>query len=405
MKKKRGPLLLACCVLLLTAGLLLSAVLHPDANTASATSLDAIKEAAEASSDPMSVYRQEQANLQEEMDRLEEEIKTQEGLVGNYQAQLSVLENQMTLKQQQIDVTQAAIDEANALLAHYDEEIAAAEVRLQARQALLQERLVNLYIYGDISLMDVILGADSFADFLTVYDMTELIMNQDQALLEEINAEMALIETYKVAAQATIDEQLELQHDLLDQQADLRDQQNAYYAKLSEANTSIAAMEAMEAEMEQISAALGDEFRALLASSNNTISFGGSLIWPLPSQYTYVSSEYGWRIHPIFGDQRFHSGIDIPAPGGTSIYAAADGKVIYHGWISGYGNTVMIDHGDSLVTLYAHQSSLGSFGVDDYVVAGDTIGYVGTTGNSTGNHLHFEVRVNGESTSPWNYLK
>ena len=141
-------------------------------------------------------------------------------------------------------------------------------------------------------------------------------------------------------------------------------------------------------------------------NSDSTLSYGGTMIWPLPSPWgkNYVTSEYGNRYHPISGSYSFHTGIDIGADGGTSIYAAADGKIISRGWIGGYGNTIIIDHGNGISTLYAHQSAFGSFGVGDYVVAGDVIGYVGTTGNSTGNHLHFEVRVNGNHTSPWNYL-
>ena len=170
-------------------------------------------------------------------------------------------------------------------------------------------------------------------------------------------------------------------------------------------DTSLAETEAIYQETEAAAAAVTDLIRDLLASSDSTISFGGSFFWPLPSNWTYVSSEFGYRTHPIYGDYRFHSGIDIPASSGTSIYAAADGKIILAEFISGYGNTVMVDHGDGVVSLYGHMSGYGSFGVGSYVVGGDTIGYVGTTGASTGNHLHFEVRLDGSAVSPWNYLK
>ena len=127
---------------------------------------------------------------------------------------------------------------------------------------------------------------------------------------------------------------------------------------------------------------------------------GGGMIWPISGP---ITSEFGWRTHPIFGNARFHSGLDIGGDYGLPIHAAQSGVVIEAGWIGGYGNTVMIEHGGGIVTLYGHNESL-AVGVGQHVNQGDVIAYCGSTGNSTGPHCHFEVRLGGEPVSPWDYL-
>ena len=130
---------------------------------------------------------------------------------------------------------------------------------------------------------------------------------------------------------------------------------------------------------------------------------GGMFKFPLAS-YTRISDEYGMRIHPTLGVEQFHNGVDFASPKGTAIYAAYDGVVVAATYSGTMGNYVMIDHGDGLYTIYMHASAL-YVEKDDIVVRGETIAAVGSTGRSTGNHLHFSVRLNGEYTSPWNYLK
>ncbi|MDH3301060.1 MAG: peptidoglycan DD-metalloendopeptidase family protein [Acidimicrobiia bacterium] len=122
--------------------------------------------------------------------------------------------------------------------------------------------------------------------------------------------------------------------------------------------------------------------------------------WPINAR---VTSEYGYRVHPVYGSRRLHAGMDIGAAGGTPIASANTGVVIFAGRQGGYGNTIIVDHGGGITTLYAHQSRLGA-SVGQSVNRGDIIGYVGATGTATGNHLHFEVRVNGSPTNPRNYL-
>lgn len=128
---------------------------------------------------------------------------------------------------------------------------------------------------------------------------------------------------------------------------------------------------------------------------------GGRFLWPTTSNL--ITSYFGYRVHPIYGTTRFHSGIDIGAPYGAPIYAAENGQVIFASWYGGYGYCIIIDHGDGVSTLYAHCSSI-IVKAGQYVSKGQVIGYVGSTGNSTGPHLHFEVRINGNPVNPFNYL-
>ena len=125
------------------------------------------------------------------------------------------------------------------------------------------------------------------------------------------------------------------------------------------------------------------------------------MIWPCPSCHT-ITSEFGWRIHPIYGTSKYHSGVDIGASYGATVIAADSGTVITAGWVSGYGNCVVISHGNGVSTLYGHMSSI-AVSSGQSVSQGQTIGYVGSTGNSTGPHLHWEVTVNGERQNPLNY--
>jgi murein DD-endopeptidase MepM/ murein hydrolase activator NlpD len=154
--------------------------------------------------------------------------------------------------------------------------------------------------------------------------------------------------------------------------------------------------------LEKASEDLEAEIKRLTAASTVKYS-GGTFGWPVPGYYR-ISSEYNPRNSPISGIAEFHQGIDIPASYGEAVVAAADGIVITSGWVSGFGNTIIIDHGSGIVTIYGHNSSL-TVSNGERVTKGQQVARIGSTGYSTGNHCHFEVRINGAHTSPWNYLK
>ena len=157
-----------------------------------------------------------------------------------------------------------------------------------------------------------------------------------------------------------------------------------------------------DAEIASIEAAIRQQ-QAALDEANRRVYGGGQFVWPAP-KYTRISDDYGMRTHPTLGVQMMHNGIDMAAPSGSPILAAADGNVIAAAYSSSMGNYIMIDHGSDIITVYMHASAL-NVSVGQEVSAGDRIGSVGSTGRSTGPHLHFGVRKNGTYVNPWSYLK
>ena len=205
-------------------------------------------------------------------------------------------------------------------------------------------------------------------------------------MLTELDSRQSELETEKAALEVQIDEATQM---IVDLEAQLETDRAAYEEQLAKEAALEADIQEMIAELERQEAA-------------NSIVSTGTYIWPLPGYRP--GSAYGWRIHPIWGDRRFHAGEDIGAPSGTSILAADSGiATVIPDNGNGYGNYIIINHGGGRTTLYAHMSG---FAVSNgaTVTQGQVIGYVGSTGNSTGPHLHFEVRINGATTDPKSYF-
>ena len=329
---------------------------------------------------------------------------------------------------------QAALDETLYRINENETKLVEVTNELNARHGVLENRVRDIYINGQISYLDVLFGAQDFGDFLTRMDLLKRVMIRDSELVAEVLAYQTEIKEVgkQLEADKRIQEELAVkaekamevkQEKVAKQQAliDLMENDKEVYDRqYDEMMASSAEVErlihAKEEEMRRAAEAARrqaeQEARAAQAGNVDVVefgedgggyvmpSYGGGMIWPLSGP---ITSEFGWRTHPIFGSARFHSGIDIGGDYGMPIHAAAGGVVIEAGWISGYGNTIMIEHGSGIVTLYGHNESL-AVGVGQQVNQGDVIAYCGSTGNSTGPHCHFEVRVGGEPVSPWDYL-
>ena len=321
-------------------------------------------------------------------------------------------------KQAALDETLYRIDENTTKLAEVTEE-------LNDKHAVLEKRVRDIYINGQISYLDVLFGAQDFGDFLTRMDLLKRVMIRDSELVadvlayqkeikevgKQLEADKRIQEELATKAQEAMEVKLEKvakQQALIDLMQNDKEVYDRQYDEMMASSAEVGRLiHAKEEEMRRKAeeARRQAEMEARGSQNDNyggyvMQSYGGGMIWPVSGP---ITSEFGWRTHPIFGSARFHSGLDIGADYGVPICAAASGVVIESGWIGGYGNTIMIDHGGGIVTLYGHNESL-AVGVGQTVNQGDVIAYCGSTGNSTGPHCHFEVRLGGEPVSPWDYL-
>ena len=368
---------------------------------------------------PEAVVLPASAVTQAEIDAMREESNSLKAQQKEIQAKLDALADDQAnamerknLLEQQINATQAEIDSIAAQIAKYDELIAQKEVELaqaeeeeQAQYELFCQRVREMEEQGEISYWSILFSSASFSDLLDNAMMVEEIMEYDNQIMDQLIALREQIEEDKAELETARQEQ----QDAKDAQQAAQDQLKAQRSEVDALINQLAAQEAdLEAERARFEAAanaadkeIAAAERELAASISDVVSESGFL-WPLPGRYN-LSSLYGNRKHPITGKANHHTGIDIPAPSGTSILAAKSGVVTTSTYNNSYGNYVVVSHSDGTSTLYAHMVRRGC-SKGDVVSQGQTIGYVGTTGSSTGNHLHFEVRVNGSRTDPVNYF-
>ena len=283
---------------------------------------------------------------------------------------------------------------------------------LSAAELTADQRLVAIYQEEDPRVVDVFLNAHSFTELLDQLDYLEQISNQDRAIARQLataktNVAAARRHTHEVrtqvfeatrSLQAQLDRQLAERTRLVTAQSSLADARSLKQRTLSSVHGKKSEFLHEIEGLQQASAEIAAKIRAAQSSSSRYTTTGAvsssGLIWPVSGP---VTSPFGWR----WG--RMHEGIDIAVPTGTPIAAAASGRVVYAGWMGGYGNLVIIDHGGGLATAYGHQSSV-AVGVGQVVMQGQTIGYSDCTGHCFGPHLHFEVRVNGSPVDPLRYL-
>ena len=310
-----------------------------------------------------------------------------------YRQEIELVEEQVSIYTQLVEdkareVEQATADE-NEQLATYRRHVRAMEengrftyLSILFGSSSLGELMSNLDMIGEIMEAD----QRSYDQYVAAREKSEQIQAEYETMLDELDVRQAELESERAELEAQIEEATQL---IVDLEAQLETDRAAYEEQLAKE-------EALESEIQNMIAELERQEAA------NSITSTGTYIWPLPGYSP--GSAYGWRIHPIWGDMRFHAGEDIGAPSGTPILAADSGiATVIPDNGNGYGNYVIINHGGGRTTLYAHMSG---FAVSNGASAtqGQTIGYVGSTGNSTGPHLHFEVRVNGATTDPKSYF-
>ena len=395
MMKKKTVRLISCVI----AGILIVAMLF----SMFASSLT-FAAAAEDDTDADSL-RDQLSSLEEQKAAVQETIAELTKQADDVQATRDALQKEIDLTKQEIATVEQYIARLQDQIDVKTTELEAAEEALAQKEEEFAQTVRTTYEQGEISYLEVLLNSSSFSDLLSRMEIVTSLMDYNQQVVEEYTAAKEDIEQKRDDLQNTQDEQKDYQENLnykVDdlaaseaEQAALQESIEAYKAE------SEAEYDRIASEMQEVS----DQIAALSAqaAANGSVPMGdGTLIWPTPS-CTTNSSAYGWRIHPIYGTRKFHAGEDIPAGYGAEILAAASGTVITAGWVSGYGNYTVIDHGGGMMTAYGHQSSF-AVSVGQTVTQGQVIGYVGSTGNSTGPHLHFEVYINGATVDPKSFF-
>ncbi len=313
------------------------------------------------------------------------------------------------LAELQEQMTQVATD-----LADKRQELAKTESDLRLQQGVLSDRLVNIYKSGGgVVYLEVLLRSDSIIDVVGRVGLLTDIMQRDNAVIGQIETLKTRVEEQKLALEQEQTRVAALERDQTVVTCDLEDAAGECEAALDELESARAAKQKVLAAAEEDEAAWKKQQSELLAESESITELleaasvakpveagSGVLQWPVVGE---VTSGYGYRIHPIFHVRKMHTGIDIDADMGDPIRAASGGTVVSAGWRGGYGKCVVISHGGGLATLYGHLSVI-EVSAGEAVERGEVIGKVGSTGYSTGPHLHFEVRVNGATVDPLGYL-
>lgn len=353
--------------------------------------------------------------LQSSLTEVKKIKESLEAARSDLQTYVTELDENLAEVEAKIAELKELIAEKEAEILQTTEDLADAEEKEAAQYQAMKDRIKFLYEKGDTYYLELLFSSDGFTDFVNKKDYIEKLSEYDTDLFDEYVKNRELIEVCKAEleaeealleeAKAKVDEeQANLEELIAAKEAEI----NRYSGDIKNKEQAITEYEAdiaMENDtIKALEAALAEERKKLLEQngSEKIIYDGGMFKWPAPS-YTRISSEYGWRIHPTLGVEKFHNGVDMAAPGGSPILAAYDGEVIASGYNSSMGNYIMINHGGGLITIYMHASAL-YVSQGKMVVRGEKIAAVGTTGRSTGNHLHFGVRLNGEYVSPWNYL-
>ncbi len=386
--------------------------------------------------------------LEEEKERIDAEIKAlkdsvDENLTGMKKtiAEKQVVDQEIQKLYEKATNINLQITAYNQLIADKQEDLDKAEAQLADLTEKNKMRLRAMEENGDMSYWSVIFEAKSFSDLLDRIAMVQDLQAADQKRIKEMEK---AANTVADAKQALVEEKTALES----VKKELDASQKELGAKAEEANILLEELlktgQAYEDEInraedefnkkqeeiankkDEYENAKYQEYLQWLATSvppttapkpttSNGQSGGGAqntvpgpdgkdVVWLTPCDYVYMSSPYGWRTHPVYGDQRFHNGIDLAAYAGTPIIASRSGVVSQAEYNWSAGNFVAVDHGDGFVSKYLHMTHY-IVKVGDYVTAGQVIGYVGTTGTSTGNHLHFGIFFNGDSVNPANYIK
>ena len=352
--------------------------------------------------------KNELSDIQAQKKEAEDRLKSIRNDLSKAKEQVELIQNQVLLTEQEINASQAMLDQYDSQIAVKESEIAELERQEEEQYQEFYQQVRWMEETGGVNYLSILFEANSFADMLDQAMLIGDIMEYSNGIIEKLKATQRDLDMAREALQTDRDAQAMVQQDLEAKRDELENKRSQAQQLLNQiaASESEYAKEAKELadseakinkELKDAERKYAAQLAALEAQQNANINMtSGDWYWPLPGRYK-ISSLFGGRIDPINGRRDNHTGTDIPAPGGTPIYAAKDGVVTTVNTnknASSYGYYCIISHGSGYATLYAHQNQVPIVQEGQTVSKGQVIGYVGTTGRSTGNHLHFELRIN-----------
>lgn len=352
--------------------------------------------------DTLNDLRDKQSSVSAQEGASEIQLELVKGDLSDLQIEIAKLDDEIITLELEVD----SLDEKTTSLTNdinkNQNDINILEKEYTEQKKLLDRRLISMYKTSDTQYLDVLLNSSSITEFISRYYFIEKVVDADTNLLNNVSSKRKELESKKLILENQKSELSEARSSVEKKRVSLSNMsvvKNSYIRQLTDEQKKLQdeiseyqkALKQIEADLSEISLdSIGADY------------IGGDMRWPVPG-YSRITSKFGMRTHPITGVYKLHSGVDIGAPKGTNFIAAADGVVVKAYYNRAYGNMVMIDHGGGVVTLYAHGSSI-EVKVGDTVRQGQTVLKVGHTGYATGDHAHFEVRINGEYKNPLNYV-
>ncbi len=350
--------------------------------------------------DEIKKRERELEELNNKIEALDASIENNKNLQSETNVKIKNVQTSIRNLETEIDTLNTGITDTEKAIVDKTAELEVAELKILEKNELLNDRLRVMYKTGTIGYVEVLFGAEDFTDLLSRIDMLQMVLVHDQNLIQFLKEQRDIIEQKKIELEAI---KLDLVA-LFESKVTKQDELSVALNSLISYKTDLSKDEAAMSEMEDQLLKEADQLTDIIKNLESAAAYiGGEMMWPVPGNYS-ISSLFGNRIHPISKEYKMHTGIDIQSARKTDFVAAQTGTIIFSNWFAGYGKAIIIDHGGGYTTLYAHLDVI-NVEVGQVVKKGQIIGKTGNTGYSTGPHLHFEVRMNGDYVDPLTYVK